>query len=404
MEDNVISHKLIETLVFSNRLFLSKLNWYLDAVCLSEKVSATINRHMSQRHFHLNVIEAACRGTLKETGHSLILADMLRHPAIQKSFLEKFLNIHHEEMEVTAETDRVDVALKGEDMFIIVENKVNGATEQQNQVYRYVHEIGIDKYGFNLSQIYVVYLNPSNRALPSKFSLCDEKTESNVFDEIGKEHYTVQSYKYDITDWLRNISIEGEPHISSALDQYVDYLDNKFHTSPKDKIMNEEIKDIILNELQVKGKTYKEQIQALDNQREKTNELLNAIDNIKTELLYEHSHNLMLEWKRIVSAKGIKVASDDHSFGVQLNNGVWLGIWDAVDNGVAHLPYWGFYLNSYKKEKMPDLFKNISFLLKNVGITEYKDTDKDWIAWYSTQNGVERFMTLYTAAKNQGML
>ena len=404
MDNEILSYKLIDTLEFSNKLFLFKLNGYQDSICLSEKVSAIIQQHISKRPFHLNVIEAACRGNLKETGHSLILADMLRHPAIQKSFLERFLNIHHEEMAVTAETDRVDVALKGDDIFVIIENKVNCAEEQQSQVYRYVHDIGICKYKFNLSQIYVVYLNHSNRHLPSKFSLCDEKTGNNVFDEIGEDHYTVQSYKYDVADWLRKISIEGEPHISSALDQYIDYLENKFHTSPKDKIMNKEIKDLILNELRVKDKTFEEQIEALDSQREKVNELLNAIDNIKTKLQYEHSHNMMLEWKRQVLNKGIQVASDEHSFGIQLNNGVWLGIWDEVNNSAAHLPYWGFYLNSYRKSEMPDLFNTTCILLENAGITKHTDDEKDWIAWYSTQKGVERFMALYTAAKKHGLI
>ncbi len=403
MENEMLSHKLIEALGISNKLFLLKLKEYQEFICLSGKVSAIIQRHMSLRPFHLNVIEAACRGKLKETGHSLILADMLRHPGIQKSFLEKFLNVQHEEMKVTAETNRVDVALKGADMFVIVENKVNGAEEQQRQVYRYVHSIGIDKYGYSLSQIYVVYLNPFNRSLPSKFSLCDEKTGKNVFDEIGKDHYIVLSYKYDVTDWLRKISIEGEPHISSALDQYVDYLENKFHTSLKDKIMNEEIQDLILNELQVKDKTFEDQIKALDDQIEKTNELLNAIGNIKKKIQYEHSHDLMLEWKKQVLDKGIQVESGEHSFYVLLNNGVRLGVWDNEYNGVGSLPYWGFYLKSYVEKGGQDLLETISALLKDAGIKKYKSETK-FIAWYSTQKGFERFMSLYAAAKNHGLL
>ena len=33
--------------------------------------------------------------------------------------------------------------------------------QQDIQVYRYVHEIGMEKYGYDMSQIYVVYLNLS---------------------------------------------------------------------------------------------------------------------------------------------------------------------------------------------------------------------------------------------------
>lgn len=131
-----------EALRLSNRLFLYRLNYFKEGMLLSKHVDEIISRHLSIRPFHLNVIEAACRGSFKETGHSLVLANLLKHPIIQYSFIERFLNIQHEYMVVTAEKDKVDVALKGKDIFIIVENKVNAAEEQENQVYRYVHEIG----------------------------------------------------------------------------------------------------------------------------------------------------------------------------------------------------------------------------------------------------------------------
>ena len=76
-------------------------------------------------------------------------------------------------MHVTAEKNRIDVALKGKDIFVIIENKVNDAEEMENQIYRYVNEIGIKKYDFTLSQIYVIYLTPTNRTLPSLYSLCE---------------------------------------------------------------------------------------------------------------------------------------------------------------------------------------------------------------------------------------
>ena len=78
---------------------------------LSKHVDEIISRHLSIRPFHLNVIEAACRGSFKETGHSLVLANLLKHPIIKYSFIVIFLNIQHEYMVVKAEKDKVDVAL-----------------------------------------------------------------------------------------------------------------------------------------------------------------------------------------------------------------------------------------------------------------------------------------------------
>lgn len=394
---------MIESIKLSNLLFQHKVGNMCKNIMLSNHVAKIMEKHLSRQPFHLNVIEAACHGHFKETGHSLVLADMLRHRYIQASFLEHFLGIQHEFMEVTAETDRVDVALRGKDMFVIIENKVNAAEEQENQVYRYVHDIGIVKYGFDLSQIYVVYLNPSNRIFPSEYSLCDENGENNVFEDLGEDHYTVQSYKYDITDWLRSLSIDNEPHIFSALDQYVDFLENKFHTSKIYKDMNNEIKALILKELQIEGKSIEEQITALGNQREKVSELLDAIDNLKNELKKNHSHAIMREWQdQIVQQFGIKLEQDDHSFGVQLNNKVWLGIWDGHNSG-DHLPYWGFQLSGYKKDCMPEVAEQILTVISKAGIEKFKE-EKGWVAWYTTQKGVERFSSLYNSAIDCGLI
>ena len=394
---------MVEVIRLSNRLFQCKLNGLHECIMFSNQVSDIMVRHFAQRPFHLNVIEAACRGRFKETGHSLVLADMLKHLYIQSSFLSTFLGLQHEYMKVTAENDRVDVALKSDDMFVIIENKVNAAEEKKNQVYRYVHKIGMEKYGYVMSQIYVVYLNPTNRIPPSNYSLCDDKNINNVFEDLGEGHYTIQSYKYDITSWLRELSIDNEPHISSALDQYIDFLENKFHTSPLDKNMNNEIKQFLLKELQIEGKSYDEQIAALDNQQEKVSDLLDAIDNLKI----EQSHTMMREWQgqiegQIEKQLGIVLAADEHSFGIQLNNKVWLGVWDGYDSK-DHLPYWGFQFDDYKKDGMPALSDPIKTIVKNAGIECYNE-EKGWVAWGTIQNGAQSFMSLYQVSKQSGLL
>lgn len=394
---------MVEFIRLSNKLFQCKLNGLHECIMFSNQVSDIMVRHFAQRPFHLNVIEAACRGRFKETGHSLVLADMLKHPYIQSSFLSTFLGLQHEYMKVTAENDRVDVALKSDDMFVIIENKVNAAEEKKNQVYRYVHKIGMEKYGYVMSQIYVVYLNPTNRIPPSNYSLCDDNNENNVFEDLGEDHYTIQSYKYDITSWLRELSIDNEPHISSALDQYIDFLENKFHTSPLDMNMNNEIKQFLLKELQIEGKSYDEQIAALDNQQEKVSELLNAIDNLKIELKKKQSHTMMREWQgQIEKQLGIVLAADEHSFGIQLNNKVWLGVWDGYDSK-DHLPYWGFQFDDYKKDGMPALSDPIKTIVKNAGIECYNE-EKGWVAWGTIQNGAQSFMSLYQVSKQSGLL
>lgn len=391
-----------ETLRISNLLFQYRLNYYKNGIRLSERVYQIIKIHLDKIPFHLNVIEAACRGRFKETGHSLILANLLKHHVIQSSFIKNFLNIQHEYMHVTAEKNRIDVALKGKDIFVIIENKVNDAEEMENQIYRYVNEIGIKKYGFTLPQIYVIYLNSTTRTQPSLYSLCDKNKENNVFEALEKEHFKVLSYKYDITDWLRKLSIENEPHIASALDQYIDFLENKFYTSPIYQNMNKEIKDFILKELHIEGLTLQEQITALKNEQEKVTTLLDSIEDLRIELRKEESNRLMREWQSEIE-KEISLSQDEHSFGIQLNNQVWLGVWDGYD-AKNNLPYWGFQLENYKKIEMPDLLESIKKIIEKSNIEHYHTDEKDFIAWCTTNEGVSRFLSLYEAAKESGML
>ena len=216
--------------------------------------------------------------------------------------------------------------------------------------------------------------------------------------------YKVLSYKYDVTDWLRSISVNNEPHIVSALDQYIDFLENKFHTTSLDIDMNNEIKDFLLKELKVDNSTLEEQLSALDSQYNKTQELLSSIDSLKIELRKELSHKMMREWQRqIEKLLCIKLSQDDHSFGVQLNNKVWLGVWDGYDSA-NHLPYWGFQYTTYKKDDNPELYKCVETLITGAGINKFQADNKEFIAWYTTQKGVERFTSLYHAAKEKGLL
>ncbi|WP_311551774.1 PD-(D/E)XK nuclease family protein [Porphyromonas endodontalis] len=358
------------------------------------------------------MIEAVCHGNFRETGHSLVLADMLKHPDIRSSFLERFLNLKYDALEVTAERARIDVALKGNGIFVIIENKVNAAEEQKSQVYRYVHEIGIDKYGYKLSEIYVIYLNPRTHDNPSEYSLCDENNENNVFEALGEEHYKVLSYKYDIIDWLRGISIPNEPHIESALDQYLDFLENKFHTTLLDTEMNKDIREFLLKELQIESKPLEEQISALGSQYEKTAELLSSIDSLKIELRKELSHDMIEEWqKRIETEKlpGIQLNKEEHSFGIQLKNKVRLGIWDGFDS-TNLLPYWGFQYKQDNKENIQEVYGQIDELLEKAGMEiESPSTDRStvWIAWKTIEkgkDGVECFISLFKAAEEMNLI
>lgn len=168
--------------------------------------------------------------------------------------------------------------------------------------------------------------------------------------------------------------------------------------------MNNEIKDFLLKELQIEGKSFQEQMTALKCQREKVNELLSSIDDFIVELRKKESHKIMREWQSQIQKEfQISLAHDEHSFGIQLSNKVWLGVWDGYDED-NELPYWGFQLENYKKSDMSELFNLIEELLKKVGIKDYKTQDKYFVAWRTTNNGVSEFLSLYKGAQEMGLI
>ena len=59
---------------------------------------------------------------------------------------------------------------------------------------------------------------------------------------------------------------------------------------------------------------------------------------------------------------------------------------------------------TYKKDEMPDLYDQVIQLLKKVGIDHFNTENKEWIVWCTTQQGVERFTSLYQGAKETGLL
>lgn len=109
-------------------------------------------RELDKLSYYINVIDSAARGKLRETAHSRILADLLRHPKIQRAFLKEMLDIDNNgdlKVEVGSMKSHIDIALyKPNEKFIIIENKANWAVEQPCLIWRYVREIAMKKYGF----------------------------------------------------------------------------------------------------------------------------------------------------------------------------------------------------------------------------------------------------------------
>lgn len=188
--------------------------------------------------FHINVISAAARGKLKETAHSIILHDLLLHPVILDSFIKNVIGISDNPFTKdnidTPDKNRIDLCIRNKDFFLIIENKVNNAEEQPGQLYRYC-KLAQEEYGFGINKMHILYLNPDHNEPPSLFSRSKNgKGKEDDPETIGVERIKIKNYKHDIYDWLKkckdDISSQSknEPFLQSALNQYIDYLEERF--------------------------------------------------------------------------------------------------------------------------------------------------------------------------------
>lgn len=253
----------------------------------AEEMAEIKKRELDKLPYYINVIDSAARGKLRETAHSRILADLLRHPKIQRAFLKEMLDIDSNcdlkvETEVGSMESHIDIALyKPNEKFIIIENKANWAVEQPRQIWRYVREIAMKKYGFEESQIYVLYLNPKENPLPSEQSV--KNGDDSIVETLGPR-FVIKSFAYDIVNWLNKLHFStDEPYIKSAADQYASYLEHFYGTSKQLESMKSALKEFIIERINLKAMSLNDKISELTDISEKLRDMLDTADSLNRE-------------------------------------------------------------------------------------------------------------------------
>ena len=184
---------------------------------------------------------------IHETAHSRILYKLLcAHGKEKHQFLKMFLEsvglkLDIDKAEIKVEYKHIDVLIYDGTRYVIIENKVNHACDQDRQIETYIRSL----YG---KDVYVLYLVRSdNDKDPSVDSLSTERRQELVKD--GK--YKKISYQTHILDWLRKCEKETNNEnviLKSALVQYCNYIEELFKGM---EIMND--KDIENFEKEVLG-------------------------------------------------------------------------------------------------------------------------------------------------------
>ena len=165
---------------------------------------------------------------IHETAHSRILYKLLcAHGKEKHQFLKMFLEsvgldieLDINKVEIKVESEHIDVLIYDGVKYVIVENKVNHACDQDRQLVRYIDSL-------NSKDIYVLYLVRSdNDKDPSENSLPAEIRQE--LEENGK--YKKISYQTHIFNWLRKCKETDTDNelLKSALVQYCNYIEELF--------------------------------------------------------------------------------------------------------------------------------------------------------------------------------
>lgn len=370
---------------------------------LSLKVARKRREEKGKIPYQINVITSAARGRLKETAHSRILVDLLRHEKIRDSFIHKFLNLSATSKDKipVPDTNRIDITIKNNDFYLIIENKVNGAEEQPGQIYRY-YQIAKSE-GYNDSQIYVLYLNAETNKSPSDYSLSEEGKKKNSVETILGDRLICRTYKNDIIKWLKklkNNELKPETYLESALIQYIDYLETYFETSDKYSVMKKEIELLLINELKLNSfEKESEKIEAINNELDNIRILKERLESLRNNYI----NTIWEKWEEEYRTKYnmLKIISKNNYLGFNFSwNNVKMECCITIDGGLI----WGIKLCDKVADK--SVMKYLRLLIEHTDLKLGKGAENIWPVWNYTsyENGLTRLKTITNAIIEQSKI
>ena len=309
---------------------------------LAKEISEIINK---SRVYNANIITEL---HANENAHSRILRMFLQYDDGKKKYpiLGKFLDIpkvkqlfgnkEFKSPVFTNERERIDVLIEEPRSFaIIIENKINGAPDQDTQLERYIESVNAHGDGVPYDNIYAIYLTDSGDKEVSDHSFTDDAKKCLGYkDENDMGRFVPMNYRYDILPWLEKEvlpnCIEKEELLISALKQYIDYLKCMFGN-----IENEEQKILIMEKLKkdlgIKGCDV-EAVGVCFTAIEQLENLKNRIDGIYVEIIKKLAEEyIKIPFERYLQEKPSVYTLEDVVFSnTEFNISVYSPEWEKI--------------------------------------------------------------------------
>ena len=317
---------------------------YRDSLSETIELSDLFQKERSKLDFpfHLNIIDEL---GANENAHSKILAEIFRYninnnyPFLQ-SFLDNIeVNENIKAPEVEVEKHRIDILIHDTDFALIIENKINYAADQPEQLKRYFDSVS-KKY--KEEQIFLLYLTRWGMKKPSLDSFPQE------YRNILGTNYKEIDFCNNVLPWLEEKVLPEcrlkEEALSSAIHQYIDHLKGILDKRENMKPLDDKLKEFLKEKLNIKEKFIKEEltsetysvvddkIQEIDNCKKYLEYIRNDIivfrDDLRATFKRKLYEKLGDEWICVEYAGSEAVNIDDHVnknlFGFRWDKGPFL--------------------------------------------------------------------------------
>lgn len=366
------------------------------------KVSRMYKVELSTLPFSVDILSEALRSqNLRETAHCKILYKLLQNRKILIDFIQHFLpNVEEYSRDSIQlpypDRHRIDLAIKSNKFFLIIENKINGACEQNRQIDRYVR---IAQTTYPPHQIYVLYLGGDTTIYPSENSMSDA-TKRLLGDRI-----ICKNYKHDILLWLssiyKQIEFEHQPFLKSSLLTYKTYLENKYNTNNLYKEMNNKLNQTLIKTLELETRPLAEKISILQDQidnmdkiRERLADLLQNYQTQRIELDIKDWYNQLSNMR---SFHPLLTMDDNTEFGFNFRyRNTDFRCCVSFDN--SDDPYWGIRGLTETINSRPKVFESLKKMIleSNKGFHNYEENADEWVVsdYEKREYIVDRFKEL----------
>lgn len=362
------------------------------------KISTSYKEELTNSPFIIDLLDDALRSErLKETAHSRILYRILHDENMQRRFVEYFLpsvNCSAASFQIPyPDRHRIDLTIKSDNFFLIIENKVNDAPEQPNQINKYVR---IAQQTYPDEEIYVLYLGGSENIYPSEDSL-----PMSVRQLLG-DRLICKNYKDDIVPWIESvyeqIDFSEQPYLKSTLLSYKTYLQNKYNLNK----MNNKLDKALIDNLNLNSIPLAERIKVIEDQIDNIDKIRERLSFLLDDYYKQKNISDIKEWynqcSNLLSDKPVLTMESDIEFGFNFRyRNLDFRCSVSFDDDFED-PYWGIRGITEDINSRPKIFDSLKkFILQSgKGFHNNEYNSSEWvISDYEMKELIaDRFVTL----------